>query len=488
MSTPVRCVTGAALAALTVLATVGAAASAPRVVVPASAVSLGRAPASVTGKATARKLEKNAPVPGCAGVDGVQWYTVSAPHRGPMVARLVAHGSLDAAIAVYRIVRSQRLPVLCVPTNRHGRARAAWYAYTEGSYLLGVARRSGATAGSYSLDVLAAERMPHPPGDPLSPDGVRSTINPALDAADAWAVSMARGTTYRINLTKRSRTTCIAYALYGPHTSSFARGKPVLVKDCGGYALFTPGIDGGGVYSLVVRSAPGEPIDHSYRVQVAAAGPDDTAPGLKLANGQVASGTLFGRGIDDVDLYRFAVPREGELTTVELNEKANVGFDLLILDETGKGVGSIRHSHGRQELRLHLPAGRYYAALRSRDGSGGPYVLQVRVRDVTSTSITANGDQFAEVPPNAAVPLAVHVTAVSHGGRVILQIDHFDPLSGWHFATFVPGRVDAGGTFTTAWLPPSVGHWRARARFIANPFSSFSESGYVHLHVVEPLE
>jgi hypothetical protein len=35
--------------------------------------------------------------------------------------------------------------------------------------------------------------------------------------------------------------------------------------------------------------------------------------------------------------------------------------------------------------------------------------------------------------------------------------------------------------------PPSVGHWRARARFVANPYSSYSESEYVHLHVVEPL-
>jgi hypothetical protein len=488
MNAPTRRVAGAAFVVLAVLTSVAVGESAPRALVPASAVSLGQAPVSVTGTASARKREKHAPVPGCAAVDGVQWYTLSAPHRGPMVARLIARDSLDAAIVVYRIVRSQRLPVLCARTNRHGRARAAWYAYADGAYLLGVARRAGAASGRFTLAILAAERAPHLPGDALPADGARSTINPVLDATDAWAVPMARGIPYRINLTKQSRTTCIAYELYGPHTSSLTRGTAVLTRDCGGYTLFTPGPDGGGVYSLVVHSGPGDPVDHAYRVQVAPAGPDDIAPGLKLENGQVASGSLFGRGIDAVDLYRFAVPREGELTTLELNERANVGFDLLVLDETGKRVASIKESRGRQELRLHLHAGRYYAALRSRNGNGGAYVLQVRVRDVTSTSIGANNAQFTEVPPNAAVPLTVHVTAVSHGGRVVVQIDHFDPLSGWQFATYVPGRVDASGTFTTAWLPPSVGHWRARARFLANPYSSFSESGYVHLHVVEPLE
>lgn len=488
MNAPTRCVAGAAFVVLAVLISVAAGSSAPRAIVPASAVSLGRAPVSITGKASAHKHEQNAPVPGCAAVDGVQWYTLSAPRRGPMVARLIAHGSLDAAIAVYRIVRSQRVPVLCAQTNRHGRARAAWYAYTDGTYLLGVARRTGADSGAFSLAILAAERTPHPPGDVLPADGARSTINPVLDAVDAWAVPMTRGVSYRINLTKQSRTTCIPYELYGPHTSSFTRGTPVLTRDCGGYTLFTPGPDGGGMYSLVVRAGTGDPVDHAYRIQVAPAGPDDVAPGVKLENGQVATGSLFGHGIDAVDLYRFAVPREGELTTVELNERANVGFDLLVLDETGKGVASLKNTRGRQELRLHLHAGRYYAALRSRNGNGGTYLLQVRVRDVTSTSIAANNAQFAEMPPNATVPLTVHVTAVSHGGRVIVQIDHFDPLSGWQFAAYVPGSVDGGGTFTTSWLPPSVGHWRARARFLANPYSSFSESGYVHLHVIEPLE
>ena len=71
---------------------------------------------------------------------------------------------------------------------------------------------------------------------------------------------------------------------------------------------------------------------------------------------------------------------------------------------------------------------------------------------------------------------------------MIVEIDHFDPIAGWHYATSMTGSVASSGQLTSSWLLPSIGHFRARARFVANPYSSFSESGYVRMHVVEPLE
>ena len=109
-------------------------------------------------------------------------------------------------------------------------------------------------------------------------------------------------------------------------------------------------------------------------------------------------------------------------------------------------------------------------------------------RDVTTTTISVHGAKFYEAPAGTSVPLSVYVTSASHGGRVQIEIDRLDPLFGWQFASVLTGNVNAGGTFVANWTPPWVGYWRARARFVGTEFSNFSESDYVRVHVVKPLE
>jgi hypothetical protein len=488
MKTWARGVAALAAAILIVLTLSGTGSPAREKLVPSSAKAFGNVPGTVDAVADAGKLEEGAPVPRCAAVEGVDWYTVSAPHRGPMLARLGAGDELDAVLALYRIRGEDRFSVLCEPTDRTGRAELVWYGHPNGSYLIGVARVAGAESDSYTLTVQAAEQLPTPPGDALAVGGVESTVNPVLDRNDAWKVSMERGTTYRLNLTTPWRNGCIGYEIYRPGIWSFATATPVFTRECGTYSLFTPGIHGGGEYSILVTADGGGTADHRYRLEVATATEDDTAPGVKLENGQYVSGSIDGGAVDAVDLYRFGVPREQQLTTIELTQKPNVAFDLLVLNETGKRVASVGTGGGRQALRIHIPAGRYYAAVRARGTGQGDYGLQVRVRDVTATAVDVAGAQFVETPAAQTVPLNVHVTSASHGGRVVVDIDHFDPFAGWHFATTVTGTLDASGSYVAQWLPASVGHWRARARFVANPYSSFSKSGYVRIHVVEPLE
>ena len=215
--------------------------------------------------------------------------------------------------------------------------------------------------------------------------------------------------------------------------------------------MFTPGIDGGGLYSLVVRARGTTPVKQSYRLQVAPSGADDGAPGIKLTNGQSVAGALFGRGIDVVDIYRLAVPHANELTTIDLQLKPNVGLDLLVLKEGGGRVTCACDGRGSQVLRENLPPAWYFLVVRSRDKSGGKYRLQVFVRDVTTTTIAVNGSSFVEVPPETSVPLAVQVTSASHGGPVQIEIDRRDLLFGWQFSSVVAGRVDAGGAFATDW-------------------------------------
>jgi len=476
---------GAVAAVFVTLVAASAALPTPQSIVPSKARPLGTAPVTITDTAGGR-LARDAPVPSCAAAAGVVWYTIQAPHRGAMVARLVAQGELDGAVAVYRILRSQRTPVACTKTNIHGRARVAWYAYAEGSYLVGVVRRQGSASGSFQLSLLAADVAPTPPGPALPAGGAADTVNGVLDNADAWSAQLDRGTTYKLNVT--SPAGCLRLEIYRPNTYSFAHATPVYENSCGGYDLFTPGIDGGGLYSFVVRDLSGQPVTHYYRLRVEEVGPDDSAPGLKLENGQFVTGTISGRALDVVDLYRFAVPRSNELTTLDLRQRPSVGFDLLLMTETGGRMACACNVKGRQVLRERIPQGRYYVAVRSHAKSSGRYGLQLFVRDVTTTSISANGAQFTELPPDTTIPLQVTVTSASHGGAVVIEIDRHDPLAGWMFSTTVRGSVDSSGSYVASWMPPTVGHWRARARFVGTPFSSFSQSGYVQVHVAEPLE
>jgi hypothetical protein len=445
-----------------------------------------RLPAAIDGTTEGARLSKGEPRPSCAPLRGLVWYQVAAPRRGPMVVRVRAGGELDGIVAVYRHLRSKTSGLTCRRTDRRGRATVSWYAHKDGSYYIGVGRRTGSAAGTFRLTVLAAESPPRPPGDTLPPVGTHSMVDPILDAEDAWALPMESGRTYRVNLT--TARGCLSLAIYRPRTYRFSLAKPVHYRECGGYTVFTPGPDGGGVYSIVVRAEGYVPVRRAYRLQAAAAGPDDGAPGIKLDNGRSIAGTIFGRGIDAVDLYRFNVPRENELTSIDLQQRPNVGLDLVLMRDTGERVACACDVRGRQVLREHLSPGHYIVAVRSREKSGGKYRLQLLIRDVTTTSLSVAGSRFVEFAPGVSVPFAVFVTSASHGGPVRLQIDRFDPLSGWQFSTIVRASVTPTGAATIAWTPPYVGHWRARARFTGTPFSSFSESGWVRIYVAEPLE
>jgi hypothetical protein len=197
------------------------------------------------------------------------------------------------------------------------------------------------------------------------------------------------------------------------------------------------------------------PVEHGYRLQSAAYELDDGAPGIELANGQSASGALA-HGIDVVDLYHFSVPRTNQLTKIDLEQKPNVGFDLVLQREDGTRVACACNTHGRQVIRRQLVPGRYFAVLRGGGGIEG----------------AADGAGHVGKPRWAAQ----------------IEIDRLDPLFGWQFAQELTGNVGAGGTYVTGWTPPWIGYWRARARFLGTEFSNFSESGYVRVHVVKPLE
>jgi hypothetical protein len=216
-------------------------------------------------------------------------------------------------------------------------------------------------------------------------------------------------------------------------------------------------------------------------------GPDDGAPGVRLANGEIAEGSVSGAGVDVVDLYRIGVPRENETARIALDQKGR-GLDLVLMTEQGDAIACACSGSGRQVLRTQLRPGTYYLAVRGRKHTGGSYRLQAQVRDQTTTSITSGGARAVEAQTGRTVPLTVAVTSASHGGTVQIEIDRHDPLLGWQFSTVQTVTVGSSGMSTLSWLPPSVGTFRAKARFLGTPYSAFSASGYVAVHVTEPLE
>ena len=449
---------------------------------------VGVLPARVDGSTKSGRVTKDAPVPSCSVGQGVVWYTVNAPRRGPMLATVAAGDDTDAALVVYRLVRSKAQEIHCALTDDSGTASVPWYAYPDKKYLIGVARRADSPAGRFQLSVASREALPQPPGTALAGGSASDRVTPFLDAADAWAVPMSRGTSYKINLA--SPRGCVRLDIYRPGSYRFVDANHAErgMLSCGGYLLFTPGVDGGGLYSLVVSAAGAKTVAQPYRLLVAPAGSDDTAPGVALTSGEGITGALDSGALDVADLYTFTVPHDGSLTTIDIRPGPKLRYDLLVLNESGTRVAGATHAHGKQSLQEKIKAGRYFLSLRALHQTSGAYGLSVLTREVTSTTLSANGSRYAQTIPGSSVMFQVYVTAASHGGVVDIEIDRFDPIFGWQFSNVISGTASSDGRYTTSWTPPWAGPWRALARFPGNVYSTPSERGTVFVHVAAPLD
>jgi hypothetical protein len=96
---------------------------------------------------------------------------------------------------------------------------------------------------------------------------------------------------------------------------------------------------------------------------------------------------------------------------------------------------------------------------------------------VTNTSIDVADGPIAF---GATLRITPVVSPSPTSGIVTLEIDRFDPLSGWHFHRLLRLRVGE----STSWRPVAEGRWRLRATFHGAPHSSPSRSPYEHVLVV----
>jgi len=450
-------------------------------------------PAHVTGSTVGAGTESSDPPLSCGAVAGTVWFRFRAGASGANAVRLRARGQLEAIVAVYRRDRSHLAGLGCSRTDGNGLAGARFPVRAGRTYLVLVAQKEGSIPGRFDLRVVKPESLEAPPGTPLPAGGAWAGVDRLLDPDDVWSVDLQPGTLYRINLIHHAGR-CLLLRLYRPGITDFRGEEPLRAWNCPGYETFTPGPDGGGRYFLRVRPALSYRGTQAYRLSVAAAEPDDAAPGVFLRSGSQVAGSLSPRTNDVVDLYRFVVPRPGVLAA-DIADPPKAVVDMLVLTEDGRVVKAKADQAGPFKLRLQLAPEHYYLALRAERGAALPYHLTFFVRDITSNGLLADGLVHDRVVPNGTVALTAQVStttgspaAGASGGMMRFQLDRLDPFAGWNFVQLERITVGGDGVARLSWAPPTPGRWRAHAVFFGTDTTSPSSSKYVLIDVEEPLE
>lgn len=401
----------------------------------------------------------------CRMSGGGVWYRFRGPATGRAIVQLAA-GRRNGMVAAFRRVRGDVEEIGCAETDRRGRAVLGFGTKPAGQYLLLVGDRAGSSPGEFTLTVRAGEAPEQLPGRALPRGGTRGSVDGLTAVNDIWSVRLGRGRTYRISF---SSAPCARARL--------RQGKSTLRSfDCRGYTTFTPGPQGGGRYAIEVEAPPSSQREN-YRLKVVPAGPDDLGVGIELKAGSTRRGHLSPGAVDVVDLYHFDVSRPSEARISLVRGAAS--FALVLLTDSGT-----RLANGETGIRRRLARGRYVIAVEAPPGtSSGAYRLTLRLRNVTSTSVLVSGTSSGEAAPGTTLSISCAISPAPSGGRIELQIDRFDTLTGWAFYRRI--RIPVGST--VSWRPPAAGRWRIRARFLGTRESAPSRSGYTYLLVAKPI-
>jgi hypothetical protein len=333
-----------------------------------------------------------------------------------------------------------------------------------------IAQQVQSGPGVFSLTVGLAQPPDRPPGTALGSHGANGSVQRVFVPSQAWSMTMREGQTYRINLASHSP---LRLSLYPPGTSSFEDESPVRFLTRGGYAIFTPGSGEGGRYSLLVQPGASRSAVR-YHLEVGAAGPDDTTPGMFIHNHSVVRGRLDANRLDVVDLYRFDVVKTSR-TELRL-APGDHAFGLRLMSERGRSVAS------GEDISVRTRPGRYYAVVRASRGEAGRYRLSLASRTITRTRL---GVVPSLAPPGGAVSLTATVSPAASGPVVIL-VERFDPLAGYQFMRTLRTHAIAGRA-VVAFRPPSVGFYRARATFVGTRDAATSGTGWQRFKVQAPL-
>ncbi len=429
-------------------------------------------PATITGTTSDSTVEADEPAT-CQMLRGSLFYEFRASSKERLVARPGATGDLDATVDVFLRTRSQLGQVACEVTDRGGNAALEFVPAKGETYLIRVGQRANSDPGGFRLVVLAPEPPPRGPGALLHAGGAGGLLDSLQHTSDAYSYAMQAGRSDRVNVAARA---CVTLEVFAPGTHNFANASRVASTGCDGYVLFTPGAGGGGRYSILVEAQSRRNGDQRYHLQIAPVGVDDTAPGVPLPNLTNVRGSLRGNAVDTLDLYRFSVARRSALE-LSLRYDGSGTAQVSLLGDNGRRLGG-----GETDLSRRLSPGRYYVAVRTRDGGAGHYVLRRVSRTITSTRTSINGTGSAQSAPGQSGRIAAAVTPGATG-LVAFTIERFDPLAGWQFFRQVRSTA-TGGSAGITFTPSAEGRWRAKSMFEGTRIAAPSRSGYA---MVPPL-
>jgi hypothetical protein len=443
-------------------------------------------PASLNGTTVGASTEAGERESAC-GVPTTNsvWYSLRLPSAQRVALDLAAAGTLDATIDVYHAVRSQLSSVGCQQTDSNGKASFSFKAAKNGLYEIRVAALQSSTLAAFTLEAFLPTPAVQPPGPPLPSGGVSGQVDRIQDINAAYSVSMHSGVSYMISLANETEHACVSGALFAPGTSSFGEEEGeedgttsgLLHIHCGGYRLFTPGPGQGGRYSFEITPRLSHRGIQRFHLQIAPAGPAETAPGLALPNYAHAHGYLSGRSVRVLRLYRMEVTSHSNLT-LKLTAPESAEFKLQLRNHNGNVIECDCESSGSQTLTHQLQPGTYYAVVSVRNATSGNFTLERESRTITATSIS-----FSSAKATAGEGLSIDVkVAPAESGPVSVEIERFDPVFGWQFYREAHAFA-SGGLASVPFTPPAVGTWRAKATYEGSRTASPSAVGFTYLLV-----
>jgi hypothetical protein len=437
---------------------------------------LGLLPAVAGGTTVDATLEEDEPMSPCGPIKNSVWFSFTVSSSRDLLVALDAAGDMDATLELFLRERSQLTSLNCQRTDRRGQATIDADATAGASYLVRVAPLANSVADSFALRVALPEEPARPPGERLPEAGTSGQVDRFANPDDAWSTRMNQGRIYRINLVTVGRG-CVQVALYA--AGNFG-GQAERTLSCDDHTVFTAPTSGR--YTLHVRAPRASRARLPYRLRVGPAERDDSAPGIVLADDRRVAGTLRGDELDALDLYRFTLARRSD---VRVRLRTAHDFDLQLLTDGGRRIGCGCRSAGSKELTRRLSPGRYFIAVRARDGDHGGYVLSRLARVITRATMLVDGGRSATVAPGQSVALTLRVTPAV-AGRASMLVERYDPLAGWLFHSRYHPRV-SGTAATVAFQPQFVGRWRVTGEYDGTRTTSPSQGGTAEFSVLEPL-
>ena len=433
---------------------------------------VGALPATISGTTVQSTSDADEPPSACGqvGPKGSVWYALANASARDLLVALDAGGDMDATVEVFERQRSQVTSVGCATTNRRGEATVDFAGGAGTSYLIRVAPLPNSVQAGFTLRVVAPQPPASPPGPLLPSGGASGQVDRFGNPDDAWSLRVRKGRAYRINLVTPEKG-CVRAALFAPGSGFGDQVKPLR---CDAQTLFTPEVSGR--YSIRILAPRASRARLAYRLHAGLAKADDTAPGIQIRNDDRVGGKLRGSGLDALDLYRFSITRRSDL---RIRLRTTHDFDVSLISDGGNQIG-----RGVGSLERRVSPGRYFIAVRARNGDGGGYTLSRLTRTITASRTLVDGARATSVPAGGSVGLELRVSQ-GVDGPATLVVERFDPLAGWLFHSRFNPRV-RGGLATVAFRPPSVGRWRVTGAFDGTRIASESRGGTASFRVTEP--